>query len=84
MFEVSIGHHPRDTDYFYKELRKLVFFPPCLTMSAKIVQQILDINFKSLKEFFESQFKYCPLIWLLSSRKSNNRNNRIIKLYYEL
>ena len=39
-----------------------------------------------LKTFVESQFAYCPLIWMLHSRKSNNRINRLheraIRLIY--
>ena len=30
-----------------------------------------------LKSFIESQFSYCPLIWMFCSRKINNRINRI-------
>ena len=32
-----------------------------------------------LKAFIESQFSYCPLIWMFHSRKLNNRINRIHK-----
>ena len=39
-----------------------------------------------LKSFVESQFAYCPLIWMLHSRESNNRINRLreraIRLIY--
>ena len=30
-----------------------------------------------LKSFIEAQFKYCPLTWMLCSRKSNNKINRL-------
>ena len=30
-----------------------------------------------LKSFIESQFGYCPLIWMFHSRKLNNRINRL-------
>ena len=30
-----------------------------------------------MKSFVTSQFKYCPLIWMLHSRERNNRINRI-------
>ena len=30
-----------------------------------------------LKTFVESQFAYCPLIWMLHSRESSNRINRL-------
>ena len=29
------------------------------------------------KAFFESQFKYCPLVWMFHSRKTNNKINRL-------
>ena len=30
-----------------------------------------------MRAFIESQFNYCPLIWMLHSRKLNNKINRI-------
>ena len=30
-----------------------------------------------MKAFIESQFNYCPLIWMLHSRALNNKINRI-------
>ena len=30
-----------------------------------------------LKTFFESQFSYCPLLWMLCSRKLNHKINRL-------
>ena len=29
------------------------------------------------KALFESQFRYCPLIWMFCSRKANNRINKL-------
>ena len=29
------------------------------------------------KEFFESQFKYCPLVWMFHGREVNQRINRL-------
>ena len=29
------------------------------------------------KAFFQSQFQYCPLIWMFCSRKMNNKINRL-------
>ena len=31
------------------------------------------------KSFFEAQFKYCPLIWMLCSRSPNNKINKLHK-----
>ena len=40
-----------------------------------------------VKGFFESQFKYCPLVWMFCSRKINNKINalhkRALTLIYE-
>ena len=40
-----------------------------------------------LKAFIESQFKYCPLVWMFHSRSLNNRINRLheraLKLVYK-
>ena len=30
-----------------------------------------------MKSFIESEFGYCPLIWMLNSRELNNKINRI-------
>ena len=39
-----------------------------------------------MKAFIESQFAYCPLVWMLCSRSSNNRINhlheRALKIVY--
>ena len=39
------------------------------------------------KSFFESQFKYCPLIWMFCSRKANNKINKLheraLRIVYE-
>ena len=32
-----------------------------------------------MKAFIESQFEYCPLVWMLCSRSSNNRINHLHK-----
>ena len=32
-----------------------------------------------MKAFIESQFGYCPLIWMFQSRKLNNKINRLHK-----
>ena len=35
------------------------------------------MNFpETLKSFVESQFTYCPQLWIFHSRQSNNRINR--------
>ena len=39
----------------------------------------LDFKKKRLlfKAFFESQFRYCPLVWMMCSRKANNRIDKL-------
>ena len=37
----------------------------------------LEKRRKLMKAFIESQFNYCPLIWMLHSRTLNNKINRI-------
>ena len=34
-----------------------------------------------IKSFFESQFAYCPLIWMLYSQSQNNKVNKLRILY---
>ena len=56
----------------------------CLKVSKKIDALCRISSFMSLekrrtlmKAFIESQFNYCPLIWMLHSRTLNNKINRI-------
>ena len=56
----------------------------CKTASQKIHALARVSNFMSLTQrklimnaFISAQFGYCPLIWMLHSRKLNNRINRI-------
>ena len=45
---------------------------------ARIAQYINPIKLRILmKAFIESQFNYCPLIWMFHNRLLNNRINRI-------
>ena len=41
----------------------------------------LDKRKMLLRAFIESQFSYCPLIWMFYSRTHNNKINRIHKKY---
>ena len=43
------------------------------------MRKYLDFNKVRLlfKSFFESRFKYRPLIWMFYSRKTNNRVNKL-------
>ena len=56
----------------------------CIKASQKLnaIQRLAKFLSKSkriilLRTFFESQFSYCPLIWMFCSRKLNNRINRL-------
>ena len=67
--ELKFDNHV--TDICLKAGRKL----SVLTRMVKY----LDFNKRRIlfKAFFESQFKYCPLIWMFHSRKTNNKINRL-------
>ena len=53
------------------------------------IRKILNIKQRRIifKSFFESQFKYCPLIWMFCSRKANTRINKLheraLRIVYE-
>lgn len=56
----------------------------CKTVSSKLHALARISNFMSqeklrviMKSFIESQFSYCPLIWMFHSRTLNNRINRL-------
>ena len=38
---------------------------------------IFDRKLSLFKAFYESQFKYCPLIWMFCSIRANNRINKL-------
>ena len=50
-----------------------------LTVLTRMMRKYLDFSKVRLllKSFFESRFKYCPLTWMLYSRKTNNRINKL-------
>ena len=43
------------------------------------MQSFLSVQKRKIifKSFIESQFKYCPLVWMFCSRKSNDKINRL-------
>ena len=74
---------------FNEHLSKL-----CKKVSGKVsalARMVKSIPFHKkrllLKTFIESQFSYCPVIWMFCSRKMNNKINHIheraIRLVYE-
>ena len=50
------------------KLNALARIAPCMNVSKKRIV---------MKSFIESQFGYCPLIWMFHSRGLNNKINRI-------
>ena len=46
-----------------------------------LIRMMNILNFEErrmmFKSFFESQFKYCPLIWMFCSTKANNKINKL-------
>ena len=43
------------------------------------MSKFMDFNQKRIlfKAFFDSQFKYCPLVWMFHSRKANHKINKL-------
>ena len=46
-----------------------------------LIRMMNILNFEErrmmFKSFFESQFKYCPLIWMFCSREASNKINKL-------
>ena len=66
---------------FDKHITKL-----CKKASNKLnalarISSFIDLGKRKLllRSFFISQFSYCPLVWMLHSRKLNNRINKLHK-----
>ena len=64
---------------FYKHILKL-----CNKANQKIsalsrMAKLLSFNKRRIlfKAFVESQFKYCPIVWMFHSRRTNNKINRL-------
>ena len=51
----------------------------CKKASLKLIARFMNVSKKRIimKSFSESQFGYCPLIWMVHSRGLNNKINRI-------
>ena len=69
-----------DSDLTFNDHVKMI----CKKASQKLsaisrMADIISIEKRKtlLSAFFESQFSYCPLIWMFCSRKLNTRINRI-------
>ena len=60
-----------------KKLRALARVTPYMTLEKKKIV---------MNSFFNAQFNYCPLIWMLHSRKNNNKikhlHERCLRLIY--
>ena len=60
-----------------KKLRALARVTPYMTLEKKKIV---------MNSFFDAQFNYCPLIWMLHSRKNNNKikhlHERCLRLIY--
>ena len=55
-------------------------------LSRLVNYMSLDRRLKVIKAFIESQFNYCPLIWMFYSRTLNNKINRlherVLRIFY--
>ena len=69
-------------------LRDLKFVKNVLKLCCKVSQKLsalsrmaklLSFNKRKtlFKAFVESQFKYCPIVWMFHSRRTNNKINRL-------
>ena len=71
-FDCHVNHLSNKVN---KKLRALVRVLPYMTSEKnKIV----------MNSFFDAQFNYCPLIWMLHSRKSNNKIRHLHELCLRL
>ena len=59
-----------------------------LTVLTRIKKHLDFDKLRTLfKKLFESQFKYCPLTWMIYSRPTNNKINKLhertLRLVYD-
>ena len=82
---VTIDNELKFDDHLYELCRKAENKLSVLTRIFKFLS--FEKRRLLVKGFFESQFKYCPLVWMFCSRKINNKINslhkRALRLIYE-
>ena len=64
---------------FYKRILKLCSKANQELSALSRMAKLLSFNKRRtlFKAFVESQFKYCPIVWMFHSRRANNKINRI-------
>ena len=82
---VTIDNKLRFDDHLSEICRKAENKLSALTRIFKFLN--FDKRRQLVKAFFESQFKYCSLVWMFCSRTTNNKINslhkRALRLIYE-
>ena len=82
---VTIDNKLRFDDHLSEVCKKAEIKLSALTRIFRFLS--FDKRLLLVKGFFESQFKYCPLVWMFCSRKNNNNINalhkRALMLIYE-
>ena len=67
--------------FLYQRSFVLRFFDGALTSALFCFVRLCALSFEKrriiFKSFVESQFKYCPLIWMFHGRLTNNKINRL-------
>ena len=64
---------------FDKHVQKLCSKPNQTLSALSRMAKLLSLNKRITlsKDFAESQFKYCPIVWLFHSRSTKNKINRL-------
>ena len=76
--------HEFDLSYYFShisDLRKKSWWKTkCFSQNCTIYRTIKKTH--TNKRFFNSQFSYCPLIWMCQSRTNNKKINKLHKRRY--
>ena len=79
---IIIDRNLRFDEYVLNQCKKAGRKLSALTRICKFMS--LERRRTLMKSFIESQFGYCPLIWMFCGRKSNNRINHLHEELLEL
>ena len=70
---IAIDHEPKFDDHVNRLCKKASLKLNALARIAPF----MNVSKKQIMSFIETQFGYCPLIWMFHSRGLNNKINRI-------
>ena len=77
LLEITIDHELKFDDHVNYLCKKASLKLNALARIARFMN--VSKKLIIMKSFIESQFGYCPLIWMLHSRELNNKIKRIHK-----